>query len=439
MTSRSHAATAAEAVVALVEAPYVTGLVAVEHGSRIGRPRRHPEWVCYAYSALSRHFRSANHCDAELRSGLWDTLRTEAVGVGLADPGEVPFTYHHYTYWRDRLVGDPENRERLADRFTRTALGHAHALGLLVPGAGSRTYPSADRTIYGDGTVIRPKWNAGNRTDPSAADHHRFDGAINGNNYVTFSARADQPHGRVVLAIDRVPEPGGEAATAVSLIGHILARSPDDGIQAVVYDGAFQGAHIDRIMRTTGLVVANKVAAAGRNDNGDILPKRRPLGTHTHEVRNGRKTCRHTLHAVDGSIVDVAIADDGTPTDVATVTRKQVKRSRRQDGTYRFHLAVTVPCPNGEFTVWLSPHADGNRDTTPEHVRLIPPADPHFTVLYGRRNDAESFNAQLKRTLLADRASAVGWERQLFDLYGFAVLHNSINWLRQQTALAAAA
>jgi len=106
---------------------------------------------------------------------------------------------------------------------------------------------------------------------------------------------------------------------------------------------------------------------------------------------------------------------------------------------YRFHLVVTVPCPNGDFTVWLSPHAENTRDTRPEHIQLIPPGDPHFAELYGRRNDAESFNAQLKRTLLADRASAVGWERQLFDLYGFALLHNSINWLRQQPTQVVAA
>ncbi len=439
MAARAHAATAAEAVVALTEAPYLRELAAVETGSRLGRPRRHPEWTVYAYAGLSRHFRSANHCDAELRSGLWDTLRTEAVAVGLDDPGEDAFTYHHYTYWRNQLAVDLDPRTRLADCFTRTAIDHARSLDLLTPGSGSRTYPTPDRTIYGDGTVIRPRWASGNRVDASAQDHYRFDGAINGNNFVIVSARAARPDGRVVLGIDRVPEPGAEAATAVQLFQHVHSRTPDDGIQAVVYDGAFQGVHIDRIMRTTGLGVANKLAAAVRNEDGPSLPKRRPLGTFTHPSQKKSRTCSHTLHAVDGSIVDVAIADDGTPTDVATAVRKQVKRSQRGDGSFRFHLAVTVPCPNGDFTVWLSPHAETNRDTTPEHVRLIPPGDPHFAELYGRRNDAESFNAQLKRTLLADRASSVGWERQLFDLYGFALLHNSINWLRQQETQAAVA
>src|SRR5690606_3270749 len=127
----------------------------------------------------------------------------------------------------------------------------------------------------------------------------------------------------------------------------------------------------------------------------------------------------HTLHTDNGTIVDVTLADDGTPTIVGRARRKQVKRSQRADGTYRFNLAVTVPCPHGEFTIWVSPHPTKPRDTTPEHVRLLPPEDPDFAALYGRRNDAESINSQFKRTLLVDRAVSVGWQRQLFDLLAF--------------------
>ena len=45
-------------------------------------------------------------------------------------------------------------------------------------------------------------------------------------------------------------------------------------------------------------------------------------------------------------------------------------------------------------------------------------------------DDSESFNANLKRSLLSDRAPSRGWERQLFDYHAFAILHNSINWAR---------
>ena len=72
----------------------------------------------------------------------------------------------------------------------------------------------------------------------------------------------------------------------------------------------------------------------------------------------------------------------------------------------------------------------GERHTTPEHVRRIPPGDLDFACLYGMRNDAESFNSSFKCSLLVDRASGVGWCRQLFDTLGYVVLANSLAWVR---------
>src|SRR5690606_14876182 len=138
------------------------------------------------------------------------------------------------------------------------------------------------------------------RHDPSAADHGRHDGIVNGNNFIMFSARSDLPGSRVILGLDRVPAPGQEAETAISVIERIH-RAALGGIQAVVYDGAFQGTHLDRVMRRTGSVVINKVAAATRSADGEPTPKRRAIGTHIHPA-NGND-CVHTLHALNGTIV----------------------------------------------------------------------------------------------------------------------------------------
>ena len=72
----------------------------------------------------------------------------------------------------------------------------------------------------------------------------------------------------------------------------------------------------------------------------------------------------------------------------------------------------------------------GERHTTPEHVRLIPPCDPDFACLYGMRNDAQNFKSPFGRSVLVDRASSVGWRRQLFDLLGYVALANSLAWVR---------
>lgn len=450
VSQRTYLAPTARVVSSLVHAPYLTGLGSLAEQSPVGRRRIHPPWLLFAYAALSRHFRSSNRTDAELVSGLWDQLRTTAVGVGLEDPGARPYLYRHYVHQRQHLIDTPTTFDQLGEVFTTLAVGHAQQSGLITPKAGgSLTHPSPARTIYGDGTILRPPYRTPKletrvdpstgeiergyphpqtgelsdtphqRFDPSAQDHTRHDGTINGNNYTLFSTRGDTPVSRVVLAVDRVPTPGREAETALALIRQITTTAKG-GVQAVVYDGALQGVHHDHLMRTLGLITINRPAAAHRNIDKTVTPKRKPLTVHTHPSPKG--TCSHVLHARNGSIVEVALADDGTPVDIAVADRQQVKRAARKDGTYRFNLAVRIPCGQTHTTVWLTPHDN------PEHIRLIPPDDPYFTTLYGLRNDSESLNAHLKRTLLVNRAASVGWQRQLFDLYGYSILHNSLNW-----------
>ena len=309
MTTRQATAPLRTVIEALTTAPYVTRLGALLAGSRKGRHRQHPGWVVFTYGALARHFRSANRLDAELTTGVWEQLCTAAANAGLDDPGDTPFVYHHYAYWRDLAAKDPHTRDALLDTFTRLAIGQARTVGLLNPnGPGSLTRPHPDRTIYGDGTVVRPIYRGPTgpndrptdnrpptiRSDPSAQIHHRHDGPIRGNNFVTFSVRNGQPSSRIILGIDRVPQPGREAQTAVQLARRI-AKIAGPGIQAVVYDGAFKGVHIDTLMRTSGLIVVNRQAAAAR-DGDTVTPKRHPIGTYTHTTSTHAHTATAYAH-----------------------------------------------------------------------------------------------------------------------------------------------
>lgn len=127
-----------ESIAALVRSPYVAGLGELLAGSRLGRRRKHPRWVPVAYGALARHFRSANRLDGELANGLWEVLRRQGVAAGLEDPGERPYSYAQHTYWRDRVVRDPERRAELLEAFSTLAIDHARQTGLLLPlGRGS--------------------------------------------------------------------------------------------------------------------------------------------------------------------------------------------------------------------------------------------------------------------------------------------------------------
>jgi len=390
----------------------------VEH--RTGRPRHHPGWVPIVYCALVRHFESCSRLDAELATGLWQQLRTAAIAAGLDDPGSEMFMSHHHRYWRDLIMEDPDSRDTLRQRFTQLALQHATGTGLLLPGGkGSRTHPHLERVMYGDGTIVRPKFTPAKcERDPSAEQHGRFDGLHWGNNFVMFATRGDSYRSRIILDISRVATPGTEAATAVNAIAHIVSNQTSDGIVAVAYDGALRGTHINNIMTNSGLVVINKPHAASNNGNVPV-PSRKIIGHMSHDV-DGTE-CVHLVAAINGRLAVVELDENGEPTPVAFADRHQIKRSTKADGTFRFSLGVTFHCRHHDitWTKWVNPHEE------PEHIRLIPPDDPDFNTLYGRRPDAESLNAEFKRTLIADRASSIGWERQLYDLYGFAVLHNS--------------
>ena len=97
---------------------------------------------------------------------------------------------------------------------------------------------------------------------------------------------------------------------------------------------------------------------------------------------------------------------------------------------WRFTLGVVVECPKAPFVAWISPHRQPNErgHGRPDQLRLLPESDPHFQTLYGLRNDSESINSAYKRTLVADRASARGWRRQVLDLLSWGILTNSLAW-----------
>ena len=433
----------------------------------VGRPAHHPGYLLLGYGVLARLFRSGNRVQTELSDpATWQIICGAVAAMAEARPdlvdrlpGAKPPRWEAFRYARNRYLTDPDILRALQDAFTEAAVGQAHELGLLDPaGPGSLSHPDRSRVVYGDGTVVRPLYRPptaklstdpatgktkvtyydadGNvidkphrRFDPDAADYHGHTGPVHGQNFVALYARGDDPHQRVVLAVDRVDRPGQEADTAVRAIKRLHAVA-GAGIQAIVYDGAMRGVHIDELLTGHGLVVINKVHASAKTAarrGKNTKPRWFTLGTWEHDTPQG--ACGHQLAAVDGAVSEIGLDDQGKPVVLSRLERRQVKRPRRSSGRFHFNVAYEVPCPDGAFQAWVTPHGlAGDTDhKTADAVRIIAEGEPDFDRLYGLRNDAESFNSQLKRSLLVDRAMSLGGKRQLLDVLCYSLLHNAVN------------
>jgi hypothetical protein len=121
----------------------------------------------------------------------------------------------------------------------------------------------------------------------------------------------------------------------------------------------------------------------------------------------------------------------------APLARKRTHRMRAADsGLYRWYNDYCLPkhIGGGQITVRLHQNeADRKRRfNRTENVRPIPPSDPDFPRLYGRRNDSESLNRSLEDTLFLGRAHSLGWRRQQVEMLGWAVLVNALTMARHR-------
>lgn len=450
--------------------------IALRWDRDVGRPPVNPPYVTLAYGVLARLQRSGIRVELDLaephtwnyaRQLMIEALRTHR--LDLPPPSVRPPAWDHWRWMRDRRLATDEGVAELGRAFPPIAVAAANRIGLLhSTGPGSFTHPDHTRTVYGDGTLIRPLYNPPQavtvtgedgrprtmyphprtgelldhppgRYDPDLLAHHGQLGPVLTHGYVAWHARGKLPYQRIDLAMSHIEAPGAEATTAVQLLRDVH-HAAGAGIQAVVYDGALRGVHVDQIMRQFGYIVIAKQATSRTDEDvaGTRLvmtPSGRrarsyPLGTVTHDLPTHQ--CAHQLAAVGGQVVAVDLDEAGDPVIVSTLARGPVKRQRRATGAYHFNVGYTLDCPSGPFTVWLSPHPGRDGDTRrPENLRVIPTDDPDAQRLYGLRSDAESFHSNFKRTLLVNRAMTLGWRRGLIDLYCFALYNNALTEHRQ--------
>ncbi|GAA1439402.1 hypothetical protein GCM10009641_47030 [Mycobacterium cookii] len=437
--------------------------------SAVGRPPAHPAYVLLIFATLARIMRSTIRVETDLMDpDTWRLIRglmvntLEREGLDLPEPGLHPPAWHHWRRLRDDHLATEEGLAHIARLHLPRAVDLAQRLDLLTPrGPSSLTHPGAERAIYGDGTIVRPiyrppetvkitgddgaetTWFINPHTkEPQEAPPHRYDadiarheghaGPALGHGYVAWHTRAKRPYGRVMLHLGHIDHPGGEAATAVALLRDIH-RVAGQAIQIVIYDGAFRGIHLDEIMRDFGYLAIAKqptfsdeelaTTTLVRTSDGRRV-RSMPLGVVTHVTINGE--CHHTLAAINGAVAQLDLDETGDPVVVSYPARGAIKRARRSHGQFHFNIGYRVACVHGDFDTWLTPHSRGPGDSRPEALRAFPDGDPDTPRLRGLRSDAESAHSGFKRTLITERAMALGWRRGLLEYYCYAWYSNAM-------------
>jgi hypothetical protein len=284
--------------------------------------------------------------------------------------------------------------------------------------------------LHADGKVVAPLYKAksgevrgdkstgeirGVRHERDARLHFEGDGeAAWGTKFVLVAARSEEVRSRVILDVERVPEPGQEAGVAMACFTRLVPLVP--GAQGVIYDTALRGVHHQVLLRELGLLLVNRVTAAVKGAKSPRRAEGRRVEKTVHIEDKAVSRSEGTkvtvrLFARAGAIGIVRLSVDGQQL-FEELPRMRSHRTRDGNGLYRWYNDYELPAEAGGGTVTVR---------LPGNVQ-----DPDFHALYARRNDAESINRGLDDSLYLGRAHSRGQLRQQVELLAYALVVNSI-------------
>jgi len=425
-----------------------------------GRQRHYPDYMLLVYEALVSVYGSSRQVEAELSHPVvWGFMRRLVKDFFADDSSRHlprrPMRRHHYLYGRNRYLQDPDVLAGIARLHRQIASVQARELGLLDPqGAGSWSHPHLSRMLYADGKVVTPLFRAKpgeTRTDKATGEIKQLrcdhDGALHfegtgeaawGTKFVIVAARATEERARMILDVEWVPKPGGEASAAMKCFRRLSPHVP--GAQGVIYDTALRGVHHQELLRELGLLPVNRVTAAvkgagkPRRKDGQRVEKSVHMEDKQVVLGDGTvRICR--LYARGGEIGIGELTDRGELKFVA-LTRIRTHRIKDKGGLFRWYNDYRLPQSHGGGAVTVRLHNNeqdaARRLNRTENVRPIPASDPDFAALYARRNDSESINRGLDDSMWLGRAHSLGHARQHLNLIGYALMVNSLTLFEHQ-------
>lgn len=402
------------------------------------------------FGRLKKIFRSARQTEAEWRHPhVRRFIQDLAEERFPHDPSmwlpDKPMRFHHYHYFRERYLRAPGMTQGLIELHEEVAAAQATEQGLGDPvGPGSWTHPARTRAAYADGKVVKPLYKAKpgtTRVNKSTGEIRRVRAerdaklhTVGGGNqewgvkFEILSCRGPEVHQRVILSVGHVDK-GGEPTVLLEMLDRVASRLP--GTQALSYDGALRGIHIDRILREHGIIPVSPVTAAAAGDrNGEGRVARTVHVGPGLIQRSGARAEECQLYSHDGAL-GLGELDEQGEIAFTRLERRVNQRRPNANGTYRWYVRYRVPDSHGGGTLTES-HVTSDEDrrrgfNRTEHVRILPPGDPDYDRLRGRRSDAESINRGLNDSMYLSRAHSVGKDRQLLDLLDYAACVNALS------------
>jgi len=393
-----------------------------------GRPAHYPAWVAVIHKVLHGAFGSANHASRIMANPkYWHTICDQAVRHGKSARTKPP-RRHHHVYAQPRL---DTHIDALHQGLLDTAATLARELNCLNPDRPvSRTNPERGQFITCDGTVVaapeRQSTVEKKKADgkPAANAHlevQNGDGSTEYRYGIKFAIMSTRPNNirNVRVVLDAVPVPPGkgykgEAGIALTMIDHLVAR-PDVRVDGICYDGAFRGIHIDHVMKLgmTALVPPHAGTAV-------------PTPCTTIACRCGDD---HVIWTDKGRLHERVILDTGEP-HLQPLPVDKVYDRRNRGGTYRWYIDFATMC--GTIQTCRIDITDEDIKcgyNRAEHLRQYTKTDEGGSLYdrcYGWREDSESLNNTLDRTLCGGRMTAHSKARQHGVMIGFALGRNAI-------------
>ena len=324
----------------------------------------------------------------------------------------------------------------------------ARHMGLLDPSDGSLNRPSPARTIYGDETFIRDRFNRkpsecfnakGEQTrrfDPDSRVHYTNnlkDKGTRGYKVFTLGVRNDWVNQRIILATGVRDNGVTEANNIIDQLRLLQEVCPEvrDGANTATYDGAVHATHVDAIS-DLGIMPVMRTQMNNRSEPASIV-------LHDREFKcSDGQTRRSDVRGIHGTPTLDFVDGDGYEAHQPLRSVNTYPRANA-DGTCRWYQDVEVP-----DNVLLGPLSGATAtlrlDSTPQErkpgrprrrstaARALTSTSPYYRRVKGRREDSESTNNNIKATMPNQRVRSITTPRVDLDQLGFQA-HNTIKAL----------